>query len=66
MEKDKNPIYKENDLVEVEFYNGDILNCILGKARKLISESGLFLGWSYDSKTNGINWVAECFINKKL
>ena len=55
--------YNEDDVVSVTFERGETLMVKLGRPRKMINENGTFLGWSYDSKTNSVNWVAECWIN---
>lgn len=58
--------YNENDVVLATFENGDQLTVKLGKPRKLVDVDNVFLDWSYDSKTEGVNWIAECWIDKKI
>jgi hypothetical protein len=58
--------YKEDDIVLATFERGEQLKVKLGKPYKMINDKGEFICWSYNSKTPGINWVAECWIDQKI
>jgi hypothetical protein len=58
--------YFEDDEVLVMFERGELMSVKLGKPYKLRDDKGNFICWSYNSKTEGVNWIAECWIKGKI
>lgn len=54
--------YEKGDSVKVRFEQGELLIVTLGDKRKTVDWKGRFIGWSYNSKTNGINYIMEEWI----
>ena len=56
--------YYEDDLVNVTFPPVDDICVVkLGKPEKMFDDNNQFVDWYYSSKTNGVNWVIDRWIN---